>query len=123
MAVDPGYAEWLQSPERRVVVNDATLAARWGDLAQAVASSSAIAVEADASAEADRQIAFKGGPLVEEQLTIAKPLDLASIRGSVRTIRIAGDAIYGAGLDVFVLGGAVDHGAGMTRLDILRKLA
>jgi hypothetical protein len=122
VAVDPGYAEWLQAPERLVTVDDMTLATRWGDLAEAVAASSGIAIEADAIAEANRQIAFRGGPLVQEQIVVPKKIDVAAIRGSVRTIKIAGDTIYAAGADVFILGGGVDHGSGVTRLDILRKL-
>lgn len=116
------FAEWLQSPERLVSVEDATLAGRWGDLALAGAVSSAFDAEASATAEADRQIAFKGGPLVEEEILIPKKINVASVRGRVRSIKIAGDPDYGAGVDVFIIGGELVHGTGITKLFVLRRL-
>jgi hypothetical protein len=121
MPVDT-YGEWLQAPERLVTLDDAVQTARWGDSAEVVTVSTVLDVEADANAEATRHFAFKGGPLVEEEIIVARLLDVALYRGRVWTVQIAGDAIYGAGLAVFVLGGDASQQSGTTRLFIVRKL-
>jgi hypothetical protein len=119
---DSAYAEWLQSPERLVSVEDAALTGRWGDLAFARTASSAFDTEAAAIAEANRQILFKGGPLVEEEITVPKKINIASVRGRMRSIKIAGDPDYGVGLSVFIIGGELVHGTGITKLFVLRRL-
>lgn len=119
---DSAYAEWLQSPERLVTLDDAVQAGRWGDLAEAVEASSVLDSEAAANTEAARQMAFKCGPLVEEEIMVASLLDVSLYRGRVWTVTIANDAVYSAGRDVFVLGGDVMHQTGTTRLIVLRKL-
>jgi hypothetical protein len=119
---DPAFVEWLQVPERLVTVDDAPATAKWGDLAVAQSASSSLVNEANATAECSRQLAFKGGPLVEEQVVVPKRLDVAAVRGRVQTVTIPGDPIYGAGVNVFVFGGAVENSTGLTRLDVLRRL-
>ena len=120
--VDSAYAEWLQKPERIIPREDAALAARWGDRGESVSTSCALDYEADAIAEADRQLAFKGGPLVEDAVIVSKLLDLAVYRGRVWTITILADDIYGGGIDVFVTGGEVLQATGLTTLYVLRRL-
>jgi hypothetical protein len=119
---DTAFAEWLQSPERLVNAEDTALAARWGDLALVRAVSSTFDIEAAAIDEANRQLAFKGGPLVEEEIVVPKKINIASVRGRVRTIKIAGDPDYAPGLDVFIIGGELVHGTGITKLFVLRRL-
>jgi hypothetical protein len=120
--VDSAYSEWLQLPERLASGDDPVIINRWGELALTSVVSSALDEESAAIAEAGRQLAFKGGPLVEEEVTIPKLIDIASVRGRVRTIRIASDPAYAAGLDVFVLGGELLHATGVTKLFVLRRL-
>lgn len=119
---DSAYAEWLQSAERLVNADDAGLIARWGDLAGSGVVSSVFDTEVAALAEAGRQISFKGGPLVEEEIMVPKRIALESVRGRVRTVKIAGDPDYSGGLDVFVIGGELMHAIGMTKLFVLRRL-
>jgi hypothetical protein len=119
---DSAYAEWLQSPERLVSAEDAALAGRWGDLASAGAVSSSFDSEASAIAEANRQLAFKGGPLVDEEIVVPKKINIASVRGRVCSIKISGDPDYGGGVDVFIIGGELANGTGVTKLFVLRRL-
>jgi hypothetical protein len=119
---DSAYAEWLQSPERLVTRDDAVLAVRWGDDAEAGSVSSVLDGEVDANAEAARHAAFKSGPLVEEEVIVPRLLDVALYRGRAWTIRVEGDEVYAAGLLVFVLGGEVSHQTGTTRLFVIRML-
>lgn len=122
MAVDSAYAEWLQAPARTLVQNDGTLTARWGLRAGAAEVDCAFDSEADALAEAIRQLTFYGGPLVEETATVAGVLDLNAVRGKTVTLTVAGDPVFGAGVVVFVLGGVADQATGITTLYVLRRL-
>jgi hypothetical protein len=119
---DSAYAEWLQQPERTFVNEDAAQTTKWGALGRRWTASSCLASEAAASAEAARVIAFAKGPLVEERVTIAGRLDVATVRGRIITITQAADPAYAAGADVFCLGGDCDHGSGITHFDVLRRL-
>ena len=111
--VDSDYALYLQSPERLVTLSDAVMAARWGSFARTVEVSSCLTTEANALAEAARQQAFLGGPLVEDLVTLRGALDVAALRGRAVTID---------GAVVFVLGGDVDHSTAISHLNILRRL-
>lgn len=122
MAVDNAYAEWLQSPARTVVQTDGVLSGRWGVRAGSAEVDCPFDAEASAIAEAVRQISFYGGPLVEETAIAKGILDVNSMRGRTITLSIAGDPIYGAGQNVFVLGGVPDRGSGITTLYVLRRL-
>lgn len=121
MPVDT-FGEWLQAPERLVTLDDAVMTARWGDDAEVAAVSTVLDMESAANAEAARHVAFKSGPLVEEEIVVPGLLDVALYRGRVWTIRIANDELYSAGLPVFVLGGEASYQTGTTRLFIIRKL-
>lgn len=122
MMVDPAYAEWLQAPARTAVQTDAALVARWGARAGTAEVNCAFDSEADALAEAARQIAFFGGPLVEETATINGLVDINAVRGRAITLTLSGDPVFGAGVTVFVLGGVPDEATGVTTLYVLRRL-
>jgi hypothetical protein len=122
MAVDVAYAEWLQAPARTIVQSDGTLTARWGSRAGAAEIDCAFDSEADALAEAIRQISFYGGPLVEETAIVNGLIDLNTVRGKTITLTLPGDPVFGAGVVVFVLGGVPDEGTGITTLFVLRRL-
>ncbi len=122
-AVDSAYAQWLQSANRLTITSDLSNASKWNLLAQDLTASSIIAREADALIEAQRQLDFRSAPLAEEKIELPKLYQVAALRGRVWTIKIAGDAAYQNGADVFVLGGVADHGSGITTLTVLRKLS
>lgn len=117
--VDPVFAQWLQSEGLWQVGEDAVLKARWGDKAQTTERMTTIAFKADAVAEAARQLAFLGGPLVtDEHLLVGA---WAGYLGRVITLTI--DRLgYDAGLDVFVIGVEDDRAAGTSRVTVLRRL-
>lgn len=106
-----------------MTIDDGVVSARWGALAQSLSASSCLAAEAPALAEAGRQMAFKSAPVVEEQVVVETQLRLADYRGRVWTISSASHAAYKNGVEVFVLGGVTDKALGVTRLDVLRRLA
>ena len=112
--VDSAYALYLQSPERLYVATDATISARWpGALSRKMDVSSCLATEADAISEATRQLAFVGGPLVQDRAIIRGIIDVAAYRGRCVTMQ---------GAVLFVLGGDVDHGTGVSNLNVLRRM-
>lgn len=117
--VDPVFAQWLMDPARFHVAEDAALKARWGETAETSERVTTIAVKADAEAEADRQLAFMGGPLVEdEHLLIGQ---WAEYLGRVITLSI--DRLgYDAGIDVFVVAVEDDRATGTSRVRVLRRL-
>lgn len=119
---DSATAEWLQLPERTLTSEDAAQTTKWGGLAESWTGSSAFADEPPAQAEALRVLAFVKGPLVEERITVAGKTDIATLRGRVITVTLAGDAVYAGGVSVFCLGGDCDHGSGVTHFDVLRRL-
>lgn len=118
--VDPVFAQWLQERALWHLETDATLSARWGTRAQTTERLSPLALKADADAEATRQIAFLGGPLVEdEHLVLGAWSDKLG-----QVVTITGDRLgYAAGVDCFVIGVQDDRAAGTSRLSVLRRLA
>ena len=90
----------------------------WGDRGVDSETISPLHLEADAIAEAARQVAFLSGPLVE---------DIVSIPGARRdlmckTITVFCDKLgYEAGVNGFVVGYAEQDG--FTELNIVRRLA
>ena len=117
--VDPVFAQWLQEDALKAVVTDATLAARWGDSGSATERLVPHALLGDAQTEGARQLAFLGGPLVEEVHTIRG--ELRDRIGQVVTITT--DQLgYDAGLDVFVIGAQDDLANGVSLVNVLRRL-
>lgn len=117
--VDPVFAQWLQTDALWAVVEDATLKARWGTSGQVAERSTTIALKADAVAEGNRQLAFLGGPLVEDEHLLLGAW--APYLGQV--ITITGTKLgYDAGVDVFVLGVNDDRARGVSHVTVLRRL-
>lgn len=120
MAVDPTFAEWLQSEDLESRAVDATLATRWGDSAVESRIASGLALKTGADAESARQQAFLGYPLVEdEHVIVGAHRDKL---GQVVTIKGAYLG-YAAGIDVFVIAVREDRSANLTTLTVLRRLA
>ena len=119
---DSAQSEWLQKPERTTAIEDASVVSRWGGLDETWTASSCLVGEGAAATEAARVQAFATGPLVEERITISGRNDVSAVRGRVITVTLAGHAAYSGGAQVFCLGGDCDHGTGITRLDVLRRL-
>lgn len=117
--VDPLYAQWLQSAALFTLREEAALVSRWGSTAQRAERVTTIAQRADAEAEADRHLAFLGGPLVVDVHTMAG--QFAAYLGWVITITI--DQLgYDAGVDVFVIGVEDNRATGLSKVTVLRRL-
>lgn len=119
--IDLSHAEWLQS-ESRIAAVDIAGAAGWGDVAQVLELASTVDASADANALAAQIAGFFPGALVEETVSIADILDVNDLTGKVLPIVSDAHSAYGAGPEVFILGGGVDHGSGITQLTVLRRL-
>jgi hypothetical protein len=118
-AIDPVYAQWLMGPGLWHVGSDAPLLARWGDKAQVSERMTTLADKAEAVAEAARQIAFLGGPLVIDEHVLAG--SWGDRLGQV--ITITGDRLgYTAGIGVFVIGAEDDRATGLSQVTVLRRL-
>lgn len=120
-SVDPLFAQWLMAEARQHVETDAVLLARWGVTAITTARTTTIATQADAQAEAQRQIAFLGGdgPLVIEEHEL--PGQWQPYQGQVITLTI--DRLgYDDGLDVFLLGAQDNRATGLSTLTVIRRL-
>lgn len=116
---DPQFAQWLMSETLWTLADNATLRARWGDTALTTERQTTIADKAAADAEAARQIAFLGGPLVTDEHQLKG--EFAAYLGQV--ITITGPQLgYGAGLDVFVIGAQDDRATGLSQVTVLRRL-
>lgn len=118
-AVDPVYAQWLQSEGLWQVSEDGTLKGRWGDMAQTSERMTTIAQKTDAAAEAVRQLAFLGGPLVIDEHVLVG--EWGAYLGRVVTLTV--DRLgYDSGVDVFVIGAEDDRAAGTSRVTVVRRL-
>lgn len=119
MSVDPIYAQWLRATALFHVEEDATLADRWGDSALICQRTTSIAAKSDAIVEAQRQLAFLGGPLVIDEHEV--PGRWAGRKGQIVTLTI-NQLGYDAGVDVFVLGAADDLSTGLSAVTVIRRL-
>ncbi|MGB3165877.1 MAG: hypothetical protein WBA68_03780 [Alteraurantiacibacter sp.] len=117
--VEPLVADWLQAEALWAVAEDANVSARWGDSARSSERMTALALQADAAAEGDRVLAFRGFPVVQDEAELAGAF--VDYIGRVITIRHA-DLGYAAGVDVFVLTAEDDHKARRSRIRFLRRL-
>lgn len=118
-AVDPLFAQWLMSAGQWHVAENAGLKATWGDVAVTSERMTTIATKAGAEAEAERQLAFMGGPLVIEEHVLVG--EWAAFLGRVINLRIA-ELGYDHGLDVFVIGVQDDRSDGISRVTVVRRL-
>lgn len=122
-AVGAAYAEYLQSAASWTPLTDAPTQAKWGDLARESSFVSPIDAKADADAEVTRQLTFLREPVVRERVLIPAVGIRDTYRGRCITVRAAAPGYEGAGALVFVLGGTEDRAAGITVLEVLRKLS
>lgn len=118
-AVDPGFAAWLKERALFASAADGAVAAAFGADAIETEIVSPFALQADAAAEAARQLAFLSGPLVMDVHQV--PGLRSDLYGKAITIRT--DTLgYDAGVVCFVIGvEEADNGA-TTALTVLRKL-
>lgn len=120
MSVEADFRAWLQTSSLMAIANSGELEAAWGELAAVNEVVSALALKADADAEATRQIDLFGAPMVIEVLQVAglrvdlfaKPVMLTAPRAG-----------YASGANVFVIGVKELDGVERTNLTVLRKLA
>ena len=118
-SVDPIFAQWLQSEGLWQLSEDVVLVARWGDKALTTERMTTIALKADATAEAARQLAFLGPVCaIDEHLLVG---EWRGYRGQVITLKIA-QLGYDAGADVMLLGAQDDRASGLSRVIVLRRL-
>lgn len=117
--VDPLYAQWLQSAALYTLREDEVLMSRWGQSAERAERVTTLANRADAEAEADRHLAFLGGPLVVDVHQMMG--QWAPYLGQV--ITVTGDQLgYDAGVDVFVIGAEDNRATGLSKVTVLRRL-
>lgn len=117
--VDPVFAQWLQDEGLWSLVEDAAAIGRWATGAVTSERMTSIAFEADADAEAARQLAFLKGPLVIDEHVLKG--EWRGYRGQV--ITITGDRLgYDAGVDVYVLAVEDDLAAGLSTVTVIRRL-
>jgi len=117
--VDPVYAQWLMADCLWSLATDAAGDGRWGKTGMAKERQTTIATREDAEAEAARQLAFMGGPLVIDSHLLRGRW--AAFRGQV--ITITGKRLgYDAGVNVFVLGAEDALASGTSRVTVLRRL-
>ncbi len=120
-AVDPLFAQWLQSPSEKVVRADAAATARWGASAAASERLTGIATRAAAQIEADRQLAFfSRGPFAEDVHQLVGT-DWEDELGRVVTLYGSGPG-YEDGADVLVLGVQADRATGLSSVTVLLPL-
>lgn len=118
-AVDPVYAQWLQSEALQALSESAPLRGRWGNDALTTKRMTTLATKADAMAEGARQLAFLGGPLVvDEHLLLGEWRDRI---GQVITLTIS-QLGYDGGVAVFVIGAQDNRAAGTSTVTVLRRL-
>lgn len=119
--VDPTFAQWLQDQASFVLREDAAAKARWGNGALTAEVVTAIATQAAAEAEGDRQLAFFArGPFAIDLHDVVGT-DWGSELGRVVTLTI-NELGYDNGVDVFVIGIEPDRSTGITTLTTLRPL-
>lgn len=121
MAVDPLFAQWLQSDGDYAVRTDAVTSARWGSTAVTSERLTGIATRAAAEAEADRQLAFFAeGPFAVDVHQLVGT-DWAQELGRVVTL-IIDQLGYDAGVDVLVIEVQTDRTTGLSAVTVLRPL-
>ena len=119
MTVDPGFARWLREGALWTPADNATVLALYAAIAREVTAMSPLALKTGADAEAARQVAFLGGPLViDTHLVPGARVDLIG-----QCVTIVADRLdYQAGVAVFVIGAAEADKTDQTVLTVLRKL-
>lgn len=120
MPVDIVTAEWLRSDALTASAADADVATAWGALATVSEIASPLALQADADAEAARQLAFFAVPTAIEKVDV--PGDRADAVGKLMEVTAFGGG-YADGITVFVIAASPVSDARRTTLTVLRRLA
>jgi hypothetical protein len=117
-------ARFLQSPESSEVAINATLRTRWGDAAGDTAQSSVLVNQADATAEAARQLALMAPAFALDSVRLEGvffDLEGETVRIDYRTAGVI--AFAGAAtVDLLVTKSTVDLRAGVTTIEGLVAL-
>ena len=116
--VPANLAEWLRSENLVETATAAGVAAAWGDLAIDSELQSPFAEQADAAAEAARQLTFLGVALAVEKLLVRGWH--ANLIGQSRRVAANADG-YAGTPPVFIIGADEQEG-GVTVLTVLRKV-
>ena len=111
-------AEWLKATELVETAQSASIVDLWGDLGIDSASSSPLALRADATIEANRQLAFLGAAIAIETIEVAGRQ--AQLVGQSRRIEAVAPG-YSQSPAVFVVG-AEEREGGVTLLTVLRRI-
>lgn len=107
------------SPASFALAADGVAAGRWGSTGRNSERETTLASEADAKAEARRQLDFLGGPLALDEHQL--PGRWGWALGTVITVT-AERLNYEHGCDVFVLAANDDLAAGTSTVSVLRRL-
>lgn len=118
-ATDPLFAQWLMSENLWAVQSSPAITGKWGDTAATTERATTLADRPSAETEANRQLAFLGGPLVTDSHELKG--QFAEYLGQVITI-FASQLGYEEGLDVFVIGVQDDRATGLSQVTVLRRL-
>jgi hypothetical protein len=116
----PNIVEQLKADASYEVATSATVLAAWGSRAQSSATISPYLLQADAAAEAMRQLALLSRPLAEDVAVIAG--NYSGFEGAMIVLSAA-DFGYDAGAPVLVTGVEFDDAKNMSKLTVLRRLA
>ncbi len=120
MAVEPNFADWLQSEALFATAADAVIGTRWPTQSIESETISPFASKADGEAESARQLAFLGA---------AKDVDVHVVPGRHRNligrvVTLQADRLgYDAGVACFVIAADETQVAGHTALTVLRRRA
>jgi hypothetical protein len=119
VSVDGGLVEWLKQGALFASATDAAVVAAWGNDGRETEIMSCLALEADAAAEAARQLAIMKGSVAFERH------DIKGLRADLigKPVTITCDRLgYDAGLTVFVIDAEERKGTERTDLIVLRRL-
>lgn len=119
MTVDAGFARWLKEGIIYASATDTAIETKWGARARSTDVGSPLATKAGAEAEAARQLAFLGGPLViDDHVVAGLRADLIGQPVTLTINRLG----YDAGVVVFVIGAAESDQVEQTTLTVVRRL-
>jgi hypothetical protein len=131
MSVDLELARWLKEGVKFASADNAGVAAAFGALGRTTEIRGPLALAAGADAEAVRQVAFLGGPLVEDVAVVSglrrdllgKCITLRADPPEGQAANAARQLGYELGQPVFVIGYQEHDKAELTTLFVLRKLS
>lgn len=122
--VDVTLSAYLKDTARWIAGVSSDIAGQWGDRAIDTSLTSAYAGDADAQAEAGRQLQFLGGPLVQDEHKVpGLRHDLIGKRVRLKTYAAHSLGYDGAGALAFVIGAVESEDSDTTTLTVLRRLA